>query len=371
MMEKELDGLAAAADVLRHHVAVEHQALFSRLEVSGLRNMLADNREGMDRIRSVTRDLLLFSRVEHGDVDDVDLNDVVRSTVNLLGNELRHRARVTLDLHELPPIAAERSKLAQVVTNLLLNAAQAIVEGDAESNDIRVSTRRQGDWLVLAVTDSGMGLSDQVKARMFEPFFTTKARGEGTGMGLSLRVEIVKKHGGELRAEGASGRGARLELRLPLDTGMRTTPLPRRQSLPAAPASRRPRRILVIDDDAGMVRAYRRLFAGHDAVIVASGAQALAAVQVDARFDLVLCDLMMPDMDGPQVYDALAQYAPHLLPKLVFCTGGAFTPRAREFLAQVSSPVLDKPLDLARIENILARLGPGGSAPSDPAPDLR
>jgi PAS domain S-box-containing protein len=370
-MAKEIDRVAALIDALGERARDDESLaqLLSLVDVGELRAMLADNREGMDRIRSVARDLLVFSRVDRGEVADVDLNAVVRSTVNLLGNELRHRARLTLDLGVLPVIAAERSKLAQVVTNLLMNAAQAIVEGDAESNEIRVVTRADGGpnggWVSLAVADTGVGLSDEVKARMFEPFFTTKPREQGTGLGLSLCAEIIKSHRGELTAEDVPGRGARLVVCLPVDTGL----IKKDVSLLPPSVALRGRRILVIDDDGGMVRAYRRLLTEHDALIVSSGIAGLAAIDDDPRFDLILCDLMMPDMDGPQVYEAIAARAPELLRKLVFCTGGAFTPRAREFLARVALPVLDKPLDLRKLEVLLARHADATSASSAGDPD--
>ena len=110
----------------------------------------------------------------------------------------------------------------------------------------------------------------------------------------------------------------------------------------------------MIDDDAGMVRAYKRMLAGYNATIVQSGAQALEVIASDDRFDLIICDLMMPEMDGPQVYEALRERAPHLLRRIVFCTGGAFTARSREFLAAIDNQVLAKPLRLAKLEQILA-----------------
>jgi PAS domain S-box-containing protein len=320
-------------------------------DVRALVELVADNREGIERIRSVTRDLRLFSRVEREEVNAVDLNDVVRGTIRLLSNELRHRARVELSLGELPTLAAERNKLAQVVTNLLLNAAQAIVEGAADANVITVTTASVGEEIVLSVRDSGVGMAEAVVEHIFEPFFTTKSSEQGTGLGLSLCAEIVKNHRGQILVSSVPARGSLLTVRLPHDTGLTLSAPPTK---PAPRHSSGKKRVMVIDDDMGMVRAYRRMLRKFDATIVTSGAEALAVFERDDDFDLVICDLMMPEMDGPQVFEAMRVTYPQLVERVVFCTGGAFTPRAREFVASVTNEVLDKPLRMATIERLIA-----------------
>ncbi len=358
-MQGEVDKIERVFESLRRHLTREDDQERRRLlseqisghesSLRGLRAMLNDNRDGIDRIRSVTRDLRMFSRVEQGEVVDIDLNAVVRSAVNLLSNELRHRARIKIELGELPSLAAERGKLGQVVTNLLLNAAQAIVEGAADSNLISVRTRQDGDHVILAVEDTGEGMDEEVSSRIFDPFFTTKPREQGTGLGLSLCAEIVSKHRGQLSVESTPGKGSIFEIRLPLDTG-----LVAKTPSPPPPVSIRPRsRMLIIDDDAGMVRAYRRMLAKYDAVVVSSGEDALDLIRAGEIFHLILCDLMMPEMDGPQVYEAIAELEPRLVKRIVFCTGGAFTTRAREFIATIDNPVLDKPITLDILERLL------------------
>ncbi len=321
------------------------------VDIAGLRTIVDDNLDGIERIRSVTRDLRLFSRVDSVETMETDLNALVRSTVNLLSNELHHRARVTIELDDnVPTVLAERGKLAQVVTNLLLNASQAIVEGAAESNEIEVTTRLDGDSVVLSVSDTGVGMGEETSAQIYDPFFTTKPSEQGTGLGLSLCLEIVNKHRGRIAVHSRLGEGSRFEVSIPRDTGL-TLETPPVTRIAAATSGKR---ILVIDDNPGVVRAYRRMLSERDALVVSSGSAALSALAEDDGYDLIVCDLMMPEMDGPQVYEAIAETAPHLLSRTVFCTGGAFTPRVRKFVSCVDNPVIDKPISLAVIDGLLA-----------------
>lgn len=315
-----------------------------------LRDAMRDNRDGVERIRAVTRDLRHFSRIDDTGTVEVDLNAVVGGALNLLRNELRHHARVIVELaDDLPRLVAQRGKLGQVVTNLLLNASQAITEGSADANMIRVTTDLDGEEVVLAVEDSGVGMDEQTLSHVFEPFFTTKPTELGTGLGLPLCAEIVSKHRGRIDVKSRKGHGSRFEVRLPLDTGL-TVSNETPSVLPPPPSHRS--RILVVDDDPGMVRAYRRMLRDYPTTVASSGKETLSLLADDEDYDLILCDLMMPDVDGPQVYEALMERTPHLARRIVFCTGGVFTPRVREFLDGIENEVIDKPLtreDLARL----------------------
>jgi len=239
------------------------------------------------------------------------------------------------------------------VTNLLINAAHAIDEGQADDNEIRISTRYQQDEIVLVVEDTGTGMTDEVKGRIFDPFFTTKAHGQGTGLGLSLCADIVSKHRGEISVWSKPGEGSRFTVSIPVTAAV----APRSTMRPMERALRGPRRVLVIDDDLAMVRAYKRMLAKHDATVVDNGLAALDAIAETGEPDLIVCDLMMPDMDGLQVYKAIENRWPHLLSRMVFCTGGAFTARARDFVAAIDNVVLDKPLTVAQLDGLLEHSG--------------
>lgn len=317
--------------------------------------MIDDNLAGIERIASIVNDLRIFSRIEQDDVQRVKVNDIVDAACNLAFADIRHRARLVKELAKLPPVNAEPGKLAQVFTSLLLSAAHSIEEGATLDNEIRVATYVDAGMVVIAIRDTGPGMPEAVRARLFEPFYTTGAPDYGTGLGLSLSVEIVRLHGGTIEVESEEGRGTRFEVRLP---ALAEDPGPADEMGALAPSLRTPSerraRILVIDDDHAVLRAYRRMLsARHDVVLASGGAEGLDLLEKDDGFDIVLCDVMMPQVDGPMVYDALAERAPQLADRLVFCSGGAFTSRAKEFLASVRNPYLSKPIDPDALETAI------------------
>ena len=317
--------------------------------------MVEDNLAGIERIASIVNDLRVFSRIERDDVQRVKVNDIVDAACNLAFADIRHRARLVKELAKLPPVNAEPGKLAQVFTNLLLSAAHSIEEGAAENNEIRVATYVDNGFVVVAIRDTGPGMPEEVRARLFEPFYTSGPWDSGTGLGLSLSVEIVRLHGGTIEVESEQGKGTRFEVRLP---AVAEESRPDEALGALAPAlrvpSKRRARILVIDDDQAVLRAYRRMLSSrHDVVLATGGAEGLDLLERDDAFDIVLCDVMMPQVDGPMVYDALALRAPEVVGRLVFCSGGAFTPRAKEFLGSVRNTFLHKPIDPEALEAVI------------------
>lgn len=327
------------------------EALFSTApDLTAIRSTANDNRQGIERIHAVSRDLRLFARTDEQAVVEEDLNAIVHVALKMLGNEVRHRALLTLDLAEdLPLFPAWSGKFSQVATNLLLNAVQSITEGNVEANEIRVTTRRESEDLVLTVEDTGDGIDEETMTHVFEPFFTTKPAELGTGLGLPLCAKIVADHGGHIDVSSTVGTGSSFRVHIPLNNGLRV-------SIPPPPPPNddiAPGRILVIDDDPGMVRAYRRMLRRHDTTVVSSGAAALALLGERDDFELILCDLMMPEVDGLQVYASLMSSAPSVAERIVFCTGGAFTTRARKFLEAVENEVVEKPLSHEDVGRLL------------------
>ncbi|HVW28305.1 MAG TPA: ATP-binding protein [Polyangiaceae bacterium] len=315
--------------------------------------MVEDNLAGIERIASIVADLRTFSRIEHDDVRKVSINDLVDVACNLGYAEIRHRARLIKELKRLPQVVAEPGKLAQVLTTLLVNAAHSIEEGAANENEIRVSTDLLDGHVVVSVQDTGTKIPEAAQKRLFQPFYENSGRDYGTGIGLSLCAEIVRLHGGTIELVPTATRGNRFEVRLP--AGASAAPEPQVREPPKAPAeSGRRARVLVIDDDVAVLRAYRRMLATrHDVVLASGGASGLSVLETDAHFDLILCDVMMPEVDGPMVYDALQQRSPEIAQRVVFCSGGAFTPRAKEFLASVDNAFLSKPIDAEALESLI------------------
>ena len=185
---------------------------------------LEDAREGTNRVRNIVRDLKIFSRVDAGDEDLVDVRQVLRSAVNVTHNELRHRASVQLELAPVPFVRASAQRLGQVFVNLLINAAQAMTDGHADVNRIRAACFTAPDGrVVVEVADTGCGIPPENQARIFEPFFTTKPIGVGTGLGLSVCHGIIERLHGEITVESRVDQGATFRVLLqPADAPARS-----------------------------------------------------------------------------------------------------------------------------------------------------
>jgi PAS domain S-box-containing protein len=332
---------------------------------------LESAREGAERIRVIVRDLKVFSRQEGEDREMLDVNEVVVPALRMAAHAVRPRARLVEDFGNPPRVMGSEARLGQVMLNLLVNALQAIPEGDPEHHEVRVRTGRDDAGRALVeVSDTGCGMSPTVLARIFDPFFTTKPTEEGTGLGLAICQQIVRAHGGELRVRSEEGKGTRFTILLPSAEGrpaktpppVKTLP-PARTPVPVAPtpAPVAPprRRILIIDDEPRLAQSMRMLIEpSHDVSVTTRGAEALAWVSEGQRFDLVLCDLQMPGTTGMDVYSHLRAHAPELAERLVFISGGAYTQATRDFVRSVRNRILEKPVRpnelLATIDEALA-----------------
>ena len=319
--------------------------------------LLLRAREALDgalRIREIVRDLKVFSRVGDERLGPVSINEVIEGVLRMTQNEVKYRAALVTDFGRLPPVRANEGRLAQVFLNLVLNAAQALREGDAERNSIRVRTWAEPGFVFVEVSDTGPGISEAVKSRIFEPFFTTKPAGVGAGLGLAISRGIVEEAGGRISVESRPGEGARFVVRLPAaeDELAESLAAPGPVAQPA-PKGRRGR-VLVVDDEAMIRSTLTRLLKGeHEVVAVESGHAAESLLAVDDRFDVVLCDLIMPEVTGMDLHDSLAVTHPELAARMVFMSGGAFTQRARAFFESVPNLRLEKPFDIANLRELV------------------
>ncbi len=339
--------LTAALDFLDREIEGIGQKLpAGRLdEVS---QALAEAREGAGRVKHVVRDLKTFSRVEEERRSRIDLRPVIESSINMAFNEIKYRARLVKDYGRTPPVLANEARLGQVFLNLLINAAQAIPEGHSDEKEIRVVTRTDAlGRAVVEVRDTGSGIPSDVVERIFDPFFTTKPAGVGTGLGLSICRNIVTALGGEIVVESRVNEGTVFRVLLP------AAPAPaddEASSRPAPQKQGRRGRVLVIDDEPGICTAVRRVLAPeHDVIALTSAPEALERITRGERFDVILCDLMMPKMTGMDLFAEIATLAPEQSERMVLLTGGAFTSRASQFLDQVPNARVEKPFDPASL----------------------
>ncbi len=316
-----------------------------------LRAMVADAREGVERVSAIVRELRALARPDREPRGPVDIAAVLASSIKLVDNELRHRARVIQSFApDLPRVHAHASRLGQVFLNLLLNAAQAIVEGHADENTltVRASTTADGSHVCVEIEDTGCGIPPAILHRIFDPFFTTKPPGSGMGLGLAITHQIVRELDGQIAVDSRRGRGSTFRVLLPGDH----SPPPPPELVPRAPAAPRAR-ILLIDDEAAVGRSLAALLDdSHDVVPVTCAAAGLELLGGGETFDVILCDLMMPEVSGIDMYQRLGEPDRR---RVIFMTGGAFTQQAREFLAGLDRAPLEKPFSEHELRKAIER----------------
>jgi signal transduction histidine kinase len=317
---------------------------------------LRDALDGSERIRGIVLNVKTFSRASDDHRTYVDVRSVLDSSIKVVTSEIRQRARLVREYEHVPLVLANPGQLGQVFLNLLLNAAHSIEVEDPESNVIRVATKRSpsGD-IVIEVSDTGKGIPAEAQPRIFDPFFTTKPIGVGTGLGLSVCHGIVRSLGGTITVESETSRGSTFRVVLPAAPERTlTTPLPTPALIPQVHG-----RILIIDDEPKVAEAVRDMFApGHEAKVVTSGIEALTLLTQepdDQRYDVILCDLHMPDLSGMELHQKLSENRPATAERMVFMTGGTFTERSREFVHRISNLCIDKPIDVQELRALVAK----------------
>jgi signal transduction histidine kinase len=181
--------------------------------VESIAKLLSRSREGTERVKKIVQDLRTFSRMDHAELQEVDLHEEIDRTLALMAPRLRNRIEVECDYGNIPRVRCYAGQLNQVFLNLLINACDAI----EERGTIRIVTRRHEEGVRIEVHDDGPGIPEEVRNRIFDPFFTTKPVGMGTGLGLSLSHGIVERHGGRLSVKSEPGQGTTFIIDLPLD----------------------------------------------------------------------------------------------------------------------------------------------------------
>jgi signal transduction histidine kinase/DNA-binding response OmpR family regulator len=315
--------------------------------------ILSESLDATERIRVIVAEMRLLAHPKGGSGEPARVEDLLEGALALVSNEVRFKARVERDYGQTPLLVVDRTRLSQAFLNILLNAAQAIESGDPDGSWIHVEVRSEKDGVAVTITNSGPPIPPDCLPRIFEPFFTTKAVGQGVGLGLSITYDTIKRHGGHIEAKSGPDEPTSFRIWLPLNTGL---------ALAAPSESDRPEvepvtaaHILLVDDDPLVQNSIRRtLERRHDVVVVGSGARALEILATE-KFDIVLCDLIMPGMTGMQLFETVRERDPAQAARFVFLTGGTSSPEARSFLLGVDSPRAYKPLGADEIVRLIAR----------------
>jgi len=317
-------------------------------------NALNEAREGAVRVREVVKDLRTFSRVGDEQPEWVDVREVLESSLNIARRQIVECARLDVNLAPACEVRANRSRLGQVFLNLLVNAREAVEPGHPESNRISVSCREAEGFVEVTVQDTGVGIPPGDIHRIFDLFYTTKPVGVGTGLGLSICHDLVEALGGSIHVQSEVGVGTEFRVLLPCaDRQPSTLPPPDDIDVWA-----RAKRMLVVDDDPLVARSVRRLLGDKQEVtLVHDGPSALAEMRKRV-YDVVLCDVAMPGMDGLMVLETAHTERLSAAHRFVFMTGSLFSQEWRQRMNAVRAPCVAKPLDMAELTTALAQVLP-------------
>jgi len=335
---------------------------------SAMRSYLTDIEAASLRAASLTKQLLAFGRRSPLTVAPVDLNGVVRELMQLLRRVIPGNIKIDFIADpQLALVEADRGQLEQVLMNLCLNARDAMPSGGQinittetllvdESHGEARPWLRPGQWVLVTVNDTGVGMLAEVRERIFEPFFTTKAPGEGSGLGLAVAYGIIEQHNGLIDVSSEPGRGTTFRLYLPATLRLATIA---NDKLDPIPSNGRLETILIAEDEQlvrdVLVRAFER--SGYRVIAAANGSEAIELCREHAAtIDLALLDIVMPDLSGPEVYERLQRLRPGI--PMLFVSGYSDTSRLAHRIPETAT-VFAKPFKfdelLAKVRELLDR----------------
>jgi signal transduction histidine kinase len=329
---------------------------------SEVRGMFDDANLGLRMISDIVRDLRIFARAEDDEKQEpVYIPDLVDQVLRVIGKQLTTFAELERDYgRDLPALILPRSRITQVLTNLLINAAQAILEIKRPMHRVRISMRCDAEALVLSVSDTGPGIPPEIIERIFDPFFTTKRADRavgGTGLGLSISRSIMQSLGGDLIVESVHGEGATFIAIVPTE-GRRVRHEVRRERRNGMIGGARAKSsVLVVDDEEALLRTIAIALRGRFNVLLAGdGQEAVDLLVSGSRPDAILCDVGMPVVDGPHFFEWLQENRPELVARTAFITANPDGAAAIALAARTHKPLLEKPVMRDELIAVLDRI---------------
>ncbi len=322
---------------------------------------IAKVRAAAERCARIVKSFLAMARKQEGARVPLALAGVIESAMELTGYRLQENdVEVVLDLdEELPELIGDPDQLAQVFTNLFINAQQAMQAVDGPRRlTVGAHFEHALNAVCVSVADTGPGIPDDVRLRVFEPFFTTKEIGQGTGLGLSVSHGIVQAHGGLIEVEQTPDRGTVFTVVLPVGEREALTEPTRVEEHEDQDSGR----ILIVDDATDIAEMLGEILdgLGRRIEIAENGRVALEKIATQ-EFDLIFCDIRMPDLDGPGLYAEIEARRPELIERMIFVTGDALSDMAERFLERTRMPVVEKPFMPDEIRTLAASMLSGRS----------
>lgn len=321
------------------------------------------------RSRTLVSNLLAFSRKHSIEKKRINLNNILESTLQLIEYDFKTSnifCRQKID-KELADFDGDFYRLQQVLLNLLTNAQTAVIENDKIEKEITLKTWQEGKNIYLAVQDNGTGISEDNLKRVFDPFFTTKEVGKGTGLGLSLSYGIVKEHGGDIQVVSNPGEGTTFTLCFeslypdsnPIENSYHITKSKSGELPPLELAlqvrENNSKRVLIVDDEPSIISLLEAVFnqTGFQVDSANNGKQALVKLEeASFKYDLIFCDIRMPELDGKTLYYLLKENHSEILSNLIFMTGNTVDLDTSEFMEQTHCRYLTKPFKIQEVMKI-------------------
>ncbi|MEO0811570.1 MAG: ATP-binding protein [Myxococcota bacterium] len=322
---------------------------------------LADSLQVSDRIRRLSEDLRAFARDEPAEPEEsADVTRALELALRLVDSRIKNQGKVVRDFAELPPVAGSTERLSQAFVNLLNNAAQAMAEKRGPGkNSVTVRTRAVDNWVEVSIRDTGVGIPSEKLREIFNPFYSTKPSNLGSGLGLPISHRIITRAGGDISVESSLGYGTTVYVRLPVQH-----PVPRARVVEPLALQEHRTRILVVDEEALLGDRLRSAVPDARVDAVGSYAQALDRLE-RCDFDAIVCDLMMPDLTGAQIFRQVRSERPEMAKRFIFVCGGSLDGESREFLSEAGAQLLHKPFGEDELDAALnAVLRPGADSPN-------
>jgi signal transduction histidine kinase/CheY-like chemotaxis protein len=327
-----------------------------RDSLGSLEELVRDVQQGAADVARIVRDLSVFARRD-GKGQVCDVVERMQWALRVSNSAIVRSARIERIYRSVPLAGVDEGRLGQVFLNILLNAAYAMRETDRKTNELTVTieldpggapmatagaaaTDGAGAFIRISIADTGIGMTADVLRRIFDPFFTTKPQGAGSGLGLAVCQQLVNDMGGDISVTSEPGVGSCFVVRVPVakPDAQRGAGEPDLEGIRG--------RVLVVDDDPGVLAVLRRMLdAAHEVVISDSAETALRMLQARAEFDAIVCDVMMPTMDGVAFYREVLQSIPQLASRIVFLSGGVKAEQEAKFFSSIPNLALQKPPD--------------------------
>lgn len=314
---------------------------------------LASSINGIDKVSKIVKNLSTFSRTKNSDIDIINVNESIEVALSMAFNEIKYKTKIAKDFTIDSYILANEGKLAQVFLNIILNASYSINSGDVQDNLISIKTWQNNNEIFISIQDTGCGISEENQKTIFNPFFTTKPTGLGTGLGLSITEGIIHSFGGSIDVQSKLNMGSTFTMHFPK---AQITEIEKPKNREFDTTKKITGRVLIVDDDEDIRKGIGDLLEDCEVTLAESGIVAKDILNKNFNFDYIICDVMMPDVSGIDLYEWLLSQNKELANKVIFITGGAFTANAAEFIKAHENRKLDKPFKLSTLINLINKL---------------